>query len=449
MTSPSLKNHPTTVSLTTTRSSGRSLWKRCLAGALCLMVSGVIPANDQEVAKPLDRLKLRSARQRWRELRGEWKPAPDVSPQTPASELPIPAADPFSGPTRKPTAPKPAAVTGSTIEEPRSVRPIPSPISAPISAPTEQHPVVARPRAMPSTDSVETLFQEGSFGEVVLETHVATPRARMTIPLPHWPFGDDLDLVPLPPVEEDPVASVDPESALPVASELFSPTTDAASPVVSLPEVVSTPEQPVISIPIQVAEVPAVEVPVAEVPAPAAIPAAPVVEAPPPQPVATPASVPQPKPVIAYKMRSIKEIQPFDDYVAGGGDTKTANTKRPEEKELELQGSLERNHSIIPIYWQASNVSHNPLYFEDSGLERNGHSFSDVVQPFVSVGKFGAQVVALPYSIALDPVWQRETPLGHYRPGECAPKRHLALPINGRSAVVAAATYTGIIYLIQ
>ncbi len=102
----------------------------------------------------------------------------------------------------------------------------------------------------------------------------------------------------------------------------------------------------------------------------------------------------------------------------------------------------------IPVYWQASNVSHNPLYFEDSGLERSGHSFSDVVQPFVSVGKFGVQVAALPYTIALDPVWQRDTPLGHYRPGECAPKRHLALPINGRAAVTAAATYTGIIYLI-
>ena len=445
MTSPSHKNHPTTASLKTTRSSGRSLWKRCLAGALCLMVSGVIPANDQEVAKPLDRLKLRSARQRWRELRGEWKPAPDVSPQTPASELPIPAADPFSGPIRKPSAPKPPAVSGSTTEEPRVERPIP----APIPTPTEQHPVVARPRAMPSTDSVETLFQEGSFGEVVLETHVATPRARMAIPLPHWPFGDDLDLVPLPLVEEAPVATVDPESAPPVASELFSPTPDAASPDVSLPEVVSTPEQPVISIPIQVAEVPASVAPAVEAPAPAAIPAAPLVEAPLPQPDATVSSVPQPKPVTVYKMRSIKEIQPFDDYVAGGGEAKTANTKRPEGKELELQGSLERNHSIIPIYWQASNVSHNPLYFEDSGLERNGHSFSDVVQPFVSVGKFGAQVVALPYSIALDPVWQRETPLGHYRPGECAPKRHLALPINGRAAVVAAATYTGIIYLIQ
>ena len=122
--------------------------------------------------------------------------------------------------------------------------------------------------------------------------------------------------------------------------------------------------------------------------------------------------------------------------------------KCPDDQPLALQGSLERNAGVTPVYWFASNVTHNPLYFEDSGLERSGHSFSDVVQPFVSVGKFGVQVAALPYTIALDPMWKHESPLGHYRPGECAPKRHLALPINGRAAVTAAAAYTGIIFLI-
>ena len=328
----------------------------------------------------------------------------------------------------------PPAVSGSTKEEPWGEEPVTAPMDPA---------VVARPGAKPPTDFSEPLFHEGSFGEVPLETQVATPRARKTIPLPHWPFEDDLDLVPQPPLEEVPQAAVDTESSLPVASELFSPTPDEASSDVSLPEVVTTPDQPVISLPIQVAEVPA-----AEAPAPDAIPESPLVEAQPPQPGESIASASQPQPDPVYKLKSIKDIQPFYDYIPQGAESNIANTKSPHESELVLQGSLERNHSIIPVYWQASNVSHNPLYFEDSGLERNGHSFSDAVQPFVSVGKFGAQVVALPYSMALDPVWKRETPLGHYRPGECAPKRHLALPINGRAAVVAAATYTGIIYLI-
>ncbi len=401
-------------------------------------MSGAIPANDREVVKPLDRLKLRSARQRWRELRGDWVPAPDVNPLTPASDLPKPEVAPFSGPKRNQAVPIPTevppAVSGSTKEEPWGEEPVTAPMDPA---------VVARPGAKPPTDFSEPLFHEGSFGEVPLETQVATPRARKTIPLPHWPFEDDLDLVPQPPLEEVPQAAVDTESSLPVASELFSPTPDEASSDVSLPEVVTTPDQPVISLPIQVAEVPA-----AEAPAPDAIPESPLVEAQPPQPGESIASASQPQPDPVYKLKSIKDIQPFYDYIPQGAESNIANTKSPHESELVLQGSLERNHSIIPVYWQASNVSHNPLYFEDSGLERNGHSFSDAVQPFVSVGKFGAQVVALPYSMALDPVWKRETPLGHYRPGECAPKRHLALPINGRAAVVAAATYTGIIYLI-
>jgi hypothetical protein len=434
MTSPSLKNHPTTAQPKATRSNRLSLWQKCLAGALCLMVSGSIPANDQEIVKPLDRLKLRSPRQRWRELRGEWKAAPEVDPQTPVSELPKPEMAPLAVPKRNPAAPiptaKPHAVSGSTTEEARVLVPVPAPMDAGVEA---------RPSDEPSTDIGKPSSREGSFGDVSLETRVATPRVRKTIPLPHWPFEDDLDLVPLPPPDDAPPAAVDPKSSIPVALELFSPTADEASP-----EVVTTPEQPVDSIPIQVAQVPAAEVATA----PVSIPEAPAVEAQSPQPDETITSVPLSKPAPVYKLKSIQDIQPFYDYLPEGAESKTANAREPIESELVLQGSLERNPSIIPIYWQASNVSHNPLYFEDSGLERNGHSFPDMVQPFVSVGKFGTQVVALPYSMALDPMWKRETPLGQYRPGEYAPQRHLAVPINGEAAVVAAATYTGLFYLI-
>ena len=407
MTSPSLKNHPTTASLPATRSSDRAWWQRCLAGALCLFMSGAIPANDREVVKPLDRLKQRSARQRWRELRGEWVPAPDVNPQTLPGEGPQPAIAPFSSPIPNRVTPipteAPPAVSGSTTVEPRGVSPVPAPLDA---TPDVERPVVDRPGAKPLFDSDEPMFHAGSFGEVPLETRVAPPRERVTITLPHWPFEDDLDLVQPPPVEELAEAAID---------------TLAPPPVELTPGKVAL-EPPAIPLPMQVAEAPA------------------------PAEAVAPASQSQSDPI--HRLKSIKDIQPFYDYVPEGAESNTAHTKSPTESPLVLQGSLERNHSIIPIYWQASNVAHNPLYFEDSGLERNGHGFSNAVQPFVSVGKFGAQVVALPYSIALDPVWKRETPLGHYRPGECAPKRHLALPINGRAAVVAGAAYTGIIYLI-
>ena len=425
MTSPSHKNHPTTASLKTTRSSGRSLWKRCLAGALCLLVSGAIPANDREVTKPLDRLKQRSARQRWRELRGEWVPAPDVAPQTPQGDLPQPAVAPFSQPTITPPP-----VSDPTTEEPKVLAPVPIPES---NTPEVDHHAFGQPSA-PSVDPREPALPEGSVVEVILEPQVATPRVRTAILLPHWPFEDDLDLVPSSSSE----AAVQADPAPPVATELFNPLPREEFPEASLPEVVPAPGQSVPPAPIQVAEVPA-----PEAPTPVASPAAPPAED------TTPRSAedaPEQNPLAHLK--SIKDIEPFFDYTPQGAESNTANKEPPQEPRLVLQGTLERNHSIIPVYWQASQVSHNPLYFEDSGLERSGHSFSEAVQPFVSVGKFGAQIVALPYSIALDPVWKRETPLGHYRPGECAPKRHLALPINGRAAVVAGAAYTGIIYLI-
>lgn len=376
------------------------------------MVSGAIPANDREVVKPLDRLKQRSARQRWRELRGEWVPAPDASPQVPASELPKPAG------------------SGPAAEEPWVVAPVPVPEGI---TPEVDRQAFGQPFTQPAAPREPTL-PEGSFDEVILEPRVATPRERVTIPLPHWPFEDDLDLVPSSSSE----AAVQAESEPPVATELFNPLPREEFPEASLPEVVPAPGQSVPPAPIQVAEVPA-----PEAPTPVASPAAPPAEDTSPR---SAEDAPEQNPLAHLK--SIKDIEPFFDYSSQGAESDTAHKTPPQEFPLVLQGTLERNHSIIPVYWQASQVSHNPLYFEDSGLERSGHSFSEAVQPFVSVGKFGVQVAAIPYSIALDPVWKRETPLGHYRPGECAPKRHLALPINGRAAVVAGAAYTGIIYLI-
>jgi hypothetical protein len=97
--------------------------------------------------------------------------------------------------------------------------------------------------------------------------------------------------------------------------------------------------------------------------------------------------------------------------------------------------------------WAASNVYHNPLYFEDFALERYGHTHHHLVQPFVSVGKFGAQFLALPYQMAIDPVWDEQYTLGWYRPGELAPYLFYQVPWNWKAAATAAGTYTGLIFL--
>ena len=420
MTSPSLKNHPTTAQPSPTRSKPRSLWKQLLAGALCLAVTGALPANDREVGKPLDRLKQRSARQRWRELRGDWVPAPDIQDVT-DPRRPAPFSSPFT-----PKAVENQAVPIPTVGEiptPTEDEPVVAPVPEPaeVTSDDSQSLDIARPSAKPDLDPKSPLAHPGSlpesagsFADVELEPRTVPPRERRELKLPHWPFDDDLDLI-LPEPDDNPLAEA-----------------EEPAPPMRIPVPVPAPELP--EPPIQVAEVPEP----GQADAPTAQPAAPVAEA-----TSEPAVVARPLP----KMRPIREIQPFANYKPQTG-SKLEGVTPPTPIELVSQGSLERHQAATAVYWHASNVTHNPLYFEDPGLERSGHTFSDAVQPFVSVGRLGAQIVALPYSIALDPVWKDESPLGHYRPGECAPKRHLALPINREAVATAAAAYTGIIYLI-
>lgn len=426
MTSPSHKNHPTTAQPSPTRSKARSLWRQLLAGALCLAVTGALPANDREVGKPLDRLKQRSARQRWRELRGDWEPAPELhDPQD--SARPAPFSSPFVPKSLKqPDQESPETHTVPPIPLPSEVAPQMAPVPEPVENPAPaQGAEVARPGTKPEPDPNGPLphpgslpEQTGSFADVVLEPRAERPRERMELNLPNWPFEDDLDRM-LPEPDVNPLAEAQ-EPAPPANIRIPNP-----APVLPEP-------------PLRIAELPTpgtIDAPVAEVEMPVAEDR---VE---PTPVEKPALRAQPK------LRSIREIQPFADYKPEP-DSKLEGVTPPKPAELLHQGSLDRNSATTAVYWHASNVTHNPLYFEDPGLERSGHAFSDLVQPFVSVGRFGAQVVALPYSIALDPVWKDESPLGHYRPGECAPKRHLALPLNREAVATAAAAYTGIIYLI-
>ena len=98
--------------------------------------------------------------------------------------------------------------------------------------------------------------------------------------------------------------------------------------------------------------------------------------------------------------------------------------------------------------WEASNFYHYPLYFEDPALERYGHTRGFFVQPFCSVGRFSAQLLALPYQMAIDPICEEVYALGWYRPGDCAPKLKYKVPWNTHAAVVEAGVVTGLIFLI-
>jgi hypothetical protein len=150
----------------------------------------------------------------------------------------------------------------------------------------------------------------------------------------------------------------------------------------------------------------------------------------------------------SLQFRSIQEIEPFHDYAPGGNaDQQLSNARMPEISPLPVSGSVERAYAMTEYQWEAANVFHNPLYFEDMALERYGHAYPLGIQPVASLAKFGVQVVGLPYQMALDPVCREHYALGYYRPGDCAPKLRYQIPWNTRAAATATGVYTGMFFI--
>ena len=149
------------------------------------------------------------------------------------------------------------------------------------------------------------------------------------------------------------------------------------------------------------------------------------------------------------ELRPLRDINPYFDYFPVGSELYATGggTKIPDEKELPPEGNLTRVFGGTNFMWSASDLYHNPLYFEDPELERYGqdHGF---LQPAASIGRFGVQLVGLPYQMALDPMWRQEYTLGWYRSNEiCTPKKKSRIPFNAKAAATAAGAYTGLIFI--
>ena len=168
------------------------------------------------------------------------------------------------------------------------------------------------------------------------------------------------------------------------------------------------------------------------------------------------------------KLKKITEIEPYTSYEPNplirakdpcenlcprpdGAPCKSMGDRAlscPDEVVLSNEDYVPRCFDETVFAWEASNLWYNPIYFEDVPLERYGHTYPCWIQPFASVGKFGVQLVGLPYQMGIDPPWKKIYPLGYYRPGECAPKLHYQIPWNTRAALIQAGVTTGMFYLI-
>lgn len=107
-----------------------------------------------------------------------------------------------------------------------------------------------------------------------------------------------------------------------------------------------------------------------------------------------------------------------------------------------------RNWAMTTYAWKASALCHKPLYFEQAALERYGHTWGPVAEPFVSGAHFFGSVLVLPYNMGLELPCECVYDLGYYRPGSCAPRMIYPVPLSLRGALFEAGAWVGGVYLI-
>ena len=158
--------------------------------------------------------------------------------------------------------------------------------------------------------------------------------------------------------------------------------------------------------------------------------------------------------VTAARYRKIGNIEPFLERSSNGQevDQDIREWAKGQSSTLNLAPTTgpfpERTFPAVVMPWDAPNFFHYPLYFEDPALERYGHTHHPLVQPVASIGRFGVQLLSMPYQMTIDPPCREVYSLGWYRPGECVPKLHYQVPLDAKAAAVQAATVTGLVFLV-
>jgi hypothetical protein len=110
-----------------------------------------------------------------------------------------------------------------------------------------------------------------------------------------------------------------------------------------------------------------------------------------------------------------------------------------------LPGGLEREIGYVTYRWQAANICHWPIYFEEPMLERHGQQRCPTyIQPVVSGTKFLSNLLLYPYKATLQPACENRYTLGHFRPGSPAPLLHDTLPWSPRAAAVEGLAATAV-----
>ena len=103
---------------------------------------------------------------------------------------------------------------------------------------------------------------------------------------------------------------------------------------------------------------------------------------------------------------------------------------------------LRATTSVTTKTWRSPNMRHRPLYFEETNLERFGHTHPRL-QPFISGAHFFSSVALLPYKTGVTPASTCQYPIGYNRPGDCVSTVREQHPLNPRAALRQAAVVVG------
>ena len=151
--------------------------------------------------------------------------------------------------------------------------------------------------------------------------------------------------------------------------------------------------------------------------------------------------------VIETQYGSTESI-PIDQLSEGDLAYISENWGLPQECRLEQVAFVERSWTPMTMTWKASNLCHNPLYFEDVNLERYGHTHGPVLEPLVQTAHFFGNIAVLPYKMGVHCPTECQYSLGYYRPGNCAPWIIPPVPLSVKGAAAQVATVTGMFWLI-
>lgn len=129
---------------------------------------------------------------------------------------------------------------------------------------------------------------------------------------------------------------------------------------------------------------------------------------------------------------------------------KASDGKMPEDNSRWLfrdrrSGNQLRPWAIAEYHWAASELAYQPLYWNQTPLERYGQTISPALQPIISGAHFFGTFPLIPYKIGIDRTHDRISTLGYYRPGSYAPCMRQRLPWEWDAAGIEAATWIALI----